>query len=160
MADERFGDPTLASPASALRSEATTRQVGALPLRRRPDGGLDVLLVTSRETRRWVVPKGWPMKGLKDHRAAEQEAFEEAGVRGKIGKAPIGRFTYDKREANGRLTPIEVMLYRLDVRAEETAWPESRQRERRWCPVEGAAELVEEPELKLLLVALAAGAAA
>lgn len=158
--DDRSGELPLPRTGAALITEATARQVGALPMRRRPDGGLDVMLVTSRETRRWIVPKGWPMKGLKDHRAAEQEAFEEAGVRGKVGKAPLGCFTYDKREANGRLTPVEVTLYRLDVRAEEIAWPESRQRERRWCPVEDAAGLVEEPGLKLILTGLAAGAAA
>ena len=73
------------------------RQVGALPYKVVDDSGVEVMLVTSRETKRWIIPKGWPMKDRKPHMAAKREAFEEAGVRGQIGKRPIGTFVYDKR---------------------------------------------------------------
>jgi 8-oxo-dGTP pyrophosphatase MutT (NUDIX family) len=80
------------------------QQVAALPVVVGDDGIARVLLLTSRKTKRWVIPKGWPMKGLKPHEAAAQEAFEEAGLSGKIGKKRIGRYTYFKRrgEPSGR----------------------------------------------------------
>ena len=67
-------------------------QVAALPVKGKP-GKYRVLLVTSRETRRWIIPKGWPMKGRKDHEAAAQEALEEAGVTGHVHKHPMGAYT-------------------------------------------------------------------
>jgi 8-oxo-dGTP pyrophosphatase MutT (NUDIX family) len=84
-------------------------QVAALPVVVGDDGIARVLLLTSRETKRWVIPKGWPMKGLKPHEAAAQEAFEEAGLSGKIGKKPIGRYTYFKRrEAHFDVCVVDV----------------------------------------------------
>ena len=73
------------------------RQVGALPFRRLSDGGFKILLITSRESRRWVIPKGWPMKGRKPYEAAAREAYEEAGLLGEIGKRPLGFYLYEKR---------------------------------------------------------------
>jgi 8-oxo-dGTP pyrophosphatase MutT (NUDIX family) len=63
----------------------------------------EVLLVTSRDTRRWIIPKGWPQKGKAPHRAAAREAFEEAGVVGAVGRRPVGSFAYEKRFKNGRV---------------------------------------------------------
>ena len=108
-------------------------QVAALPFRRGAEGN-EVLLITTRETKRWIVPKGWPMKGRKDHEAAAIEAAEEAGVTGKIRKRPIGAYTYDKKLAD-HVEPCRVMVYRLDVEALVPAWPESEQRTRRWFSV-------------------------
>jgi 8-oxo-dGTP pyrophosphatase MutT (NUDIX family) len=125
-------------------------QAAALPWRRTADGELQVLLITSRETRRWVIPKGWPIKGLKPHQTAAREALEEAGVEGPTAKK-VGVFHYDKRLASGRLQNIRVTVYPLQVEAELDAWPESRERVRLWTTPQDAADLVLEPELAELL---------
>ena len=131
-------------------------QVAALPLRQGRDG-LEVMLITSRESRRWIVPKGWPMKGLKDHEAAAREALEEAGLKGRIHKRPIGAYTYGKRTAHA-VEPCRVMVYRLDVDGERTSWRERGQRERQWFAVAEAAELVDPPRLASMILACAAPA--
>lgn len=125
-------------------------QAAALPWRRAGDGGLKVLLITSRETRRWVIPKGWPIKGLKSPQTAAREALEEAGVEGATAKK-IGVFHYDKRLASGRLQKIRVAVYPLQVEVELDSWPEADQRVRLWTTPEEAASLVLEPELSELL---------
>lgn len=127
-------------------------QVAALPVRRAGDG-LEVLLVTSRETHRWIVPKGWPMKGRKDHDAAAREALEEAGVRGKIHKRPLGSYVYGKRLAEG-VEMCRVMVYRLDVEEECASWPEGDERDRQWLGVREAASRVEEPGLATIIRSL------
>lgn len=127
-------------------------QVGALPVRRSA-AGAEVLLVTSRETRRWIIPKGWPMKGRKDHEAAAQEAAEEAGVTGKVGKHPIGAYTYQKRLAN-RVEPCLVMVYLLEVEAQLADWRERDERKRQWFPALQAAEVVAQPKLASMILAL------
>ena len=86
-------------------------QVAALPLKVGDDGIMRVLFLTSRETRRWVIPKGWPMKGRKPHEAAAQEALEEAGVIGQAAKKPIGTYTYFKRrEAHFDVCRVDVYV--------------------------------------------------
>ncbi|MCX8256382.1 NUDIX hydrolase (fragment) [Beijerinckiaceae bacterium RH AL1] len=127
-------------------------QVGALPIRRSA-AGPEVLLVTSRETRRWIIPKGWPMKGRKDHEAAAQEAAEEAGVIGKVSKHPIGAYTYQKRLAN-RLEPCRVMVYVLEVEGQLADWRERKERKRQWFPALEAAEAVAQPKLASMIRAL------
>lgn len=126
-------------------------QFAALPWRRTTDGEVEVLLITSRETRRWVIPKGWPINGMKSAKSAAQEAFEEAGVRGKVRKAPVGAYAYDKRLKNGRLQHVRVAVFALQVESEAEAYPELGQREKRWLPVAEAATLVDEPELMVVL---------
>lgn len=128
-------------------------QVAALPVRSGPHG-LEVMLITSRETRRWIVPKGWPMKGRKDHEAAAQEAREEAGLEGRIHKHPIGAYTYAKRTEGGA-EPCRVMVYRLDVAEERRSFRERGQRERRWFPAAEAAILVVEPRLSAIIRSVA-----
>ena len=125
-------------------------QFAALPWRLGPDG-VEVLLITSRETRRWVIPKGWPIKGKKSAQSAAQEAFEEAGVRGKIGKRPMGAYAYDKRLKNGRLQHVRVAVFALQVDAEHQVYLEAGQREKVWLPPAEAARQVDEPELMVLL---------
>ena len=127
-------------------------QVAALPVRP-GDTGLDVLLITSRETRRWVIPKGWPMKGRKDHQAAAREALEEAGVTGKIRKQPIGAFTYQKRLTD-RVEPCRVMVYVLEVEKQLPSWREKDQRKRKWFSQSEAAERISEPALASMILAL------
>lgn len=134
-------------------------QVAALCLR---DGamGKEVLLITSRETKRWVLPKGWPMAGTDGAGSAAQEAWEEAGVRGAIdGPDPVGTYNYGKRLRGGLVIPVETLVYPMDVDRLERDYPEVGQRERRWVPVTEAANLVQEPELKSLLLELAEDAA-
>jgi ADP-ribose pyrophosphatase YjhB (NUDIX family) len=144
----------MAKTVNRIRSEPDREprtQYAALPWRRRADGGVDVLLITSRDTRRWVIPKGWPIKMLKPGPSAAQEAFEEAGVLGVTSRKSIGVYHYDKRLRSGRLQHVRVMVYGLEVREERPAWPELGQREKRWTTPAEAASLVDELELKALL---------
>lgn len=127
-------------------------QVAALPVRPTPEG-IEVLLITSRETRRWLIPKGWPMKGRKDYQAAAREALEEAGVEGKVRKQPIGAYTYQKRLTD-RVEPCRVMVYLLQVEKELSRWPEWDQRKREWFTQAEAAERVSEPKLATMILAL------
>ncbi len=111
----------------------------------------DVLLVTSRGTGRWIVPKGWPMPGRTLADAAKQEAWEEAGVRGSVAETEIGSYRYAKQQDRGFAIPIEVRVYSLDVDRLEDSYPEASQRKRGWYSPERASELVAEDGLKQLL---------
>jgi 8-oxo-dGTP pyrophosphatase MutT (NUDIX family) len=121
-------------------------QVAALPIRRAVAGDVEVLLIRSRETKRWIIPKGWPMRGQKDHRAAAKEAIEEAGAVGKVHKHPVGGYTYEKKLKDS-CQPCRVMVYRLDVVQELEVWPEKAERERQWFPADAAARSISEPGL-------------
>jgi 8-oxo-dGTP pyrophosphatase MutT (NUDIX family) len=131
------------------------RQVGALPIRRGPDGSLLVLLITTLQTQRWVIPKGWPWPEQQDYAAAAEEAREEAGVLGEASTASIGSYTYEKRRSSGHL-PVRVAVYLLEVREELDTWPECERRQRAWFTPSDAAAAVQEPELKELLLQLRA----
>jgi 8-oxo-dGTP pyrophosphatase MutT (NUDIX family) len=124
-------------------------QYAALPYR--VLDGVEVLLVTSRETGRWVIPKGWPMKGKKPYAAAEREALEEAGVVGRIRKHAIGAYRYDKRLPGGATVDCLVHVYPLAVAQQRESWREQDQRTFRWFAPEVAADMVQEPALALLL---------
>ncbi|TNJ48545.1 NUDIX hydrolase [Phaeobacter sp. B1627] len=118
----------------------------------RPAGEREVLLITSRDTGRWVLPKGWPMAGKTSAESAAQEAWEEAGVRrGRFEDMPLGRYQYDKRLDNGTLEPLETLVYGLEVIEILDEFPEMHQRTRRWMPAKEAAGLVDEPQLRDLL---------
>lgn len=134
-----------------LGRRPTAMQVGAIC--RNPANG-QVLLVTSRDTGRWVIPKGWPMKGRSLAGAAAQEAWEEAGVRGRIDPHELGRFEYDKGQDEGFSVPVEVRVFALDVEQEADDFPECRQRKRRWFAPSEAAGNVAEPGLKKILIGL------
>lgn len=131
----------------------TRRQVAALPWRRGADG-LEVLLVTSRETGRWVAPKGGRMAGKSDPEAAAQEALEEAGVEGLIERRPLGTFRYLKRLKRRGPRPTRVTVYALEVLIEHDDWKEASQRRRQWMKPEDAAAAVQEPELSRLILNL------
>lgn len=126
-------------------------QYAALPWRRRDDGAVEILLITSRETKRWVIPKGWPMKDKLPEDAAAQEAYEEAGIVGKPGHKTLGVYHYDKRLRSGRLQHVRVMVFPLEVREARDIWPEMTERDRLWSSPAEAASLVAEPELRTLL---------
>lgn len=129
------------------------RQIGALPYRITP-AGAEVMLITSRDTGRWVVPKGNPISGLSPHGAAAQEAWEEAGVRGYACAVPLGAFRYVKRRRRGA-TEAQVTLYPLAFVRQEPDWPERAQRRTRWFTLPDAAAAVTEPQLKRLIAGFA-----
>jgi 8-oxo-dGTP pyrophosphatase MutT (NUDIX family) len=144
-------EKTAAKGAAKSATKAGKRlQYGALPYRA-GDDGLKVMLVTSRETKRWVIPKGWPMKDRKPHVAAKREAFEEAGVRGQIGKRPIGTFEYPKRLKSQATVTCKVEVFPLKVREEAETWPERGEREGRWFSPDEAAGVVAEAELRAII---------
>ncbi|AGT07550.1 NUDIX hydrolase [Paracoccus aminophilus JCM 7686] len=113
-----------------------------------------VLLITSRGTGRWIIPKGWPMEGRTLGEAAAQEAWEEAGVRGTLSPDEIGSYRYDKLQDRGFAIPVEVKVFRIDVDALRRKFPEADQRNRDWFTPEHAAALVDESGLKKLLLSL------
>jgi 8-oxo-dGTP pyrophosphatase MutT (NUDIX family) len=133
---------------------ALRTQYAALPWR--DDGELQILLITSRETRRWLIPKGWPMPGRQPWEAAAQEALEEAGVEGNVGRAMAGTYEYEKRMAGGVLVPCLVEVYPLEVTRQRKQWREKEQREQRWFSVADAIEAVQEQGLKQILRSFAA----
>ncbi|SDG42879.1 NUDIX hydrolase [Roseospirillum parvum] len=129
-------------------------QVAAL-CHRQGHAGPEVLLVTSRETGRWVLPKGWPVRGLDAAGAAVEEAWEEAGVRPAPGRPrPVGRYRYAKRLKGGLPVETEVAVFAVAVAKLADTFPEVGSRERRWMTPAKAAEAVDEPDLKTLLRAL------
>ena len=141
------------SPARAVEPRA---QYAALPWRR--SKALEIMLVSSRESRRWVLPKGWPMKGRAPCDAAAREALEEAGIKGKVGKSPLGAYHYVKRRKNGSNLQCEVTVFPLEVSEERKNWLEKRERVRRWFNVSEAADAVEEAELRDIILGFGATA--
>jgi 8-oxo-dGTP pyrophosphatase MutT (NUDIX family) len=113
------------------------------------------MLVTSRETRRWIIPKGWPQKGKAPCDSAAREAFEEAGVVGVVGKRSLGSYPYQKRLKNGVIEVCEVHVFPLKVRRQSKEWPEQEQRDVRWLSAREAAETVKEPMLGEIIRRLA-----
>jgi 8-oxo-dGTP pyrophosphatase MutT (NUDIX family) len=126
------------------------RQVAALPWRVGAHGP-EIMMVTSRDTGRWVLPKGWVEKDEKLWRAAEREAHEEAGVKGEISREPVGRYFYAKVQQIGRAKPCEVIVYPLTITKLCDDWKEKGKRERRWFEPEEAASLVDEEDLAELI---------
>lgn len=123
------------------------KQYAALPWRF-AGGGREVLLISSRDTGRWVIPKGWPIRGLSPSETAAREAFEEAGLGGMVSKKPIGAFAYDKKLRDGSVKNTTVEVFSMEQMIQHPDWPEKGQRRLQWFPVREAAEQVAEPELK------------
>jgi 8-oxo-dGTP pyrophosphatase MutT (NUDIX family) len=126
-------------------------QVAALCCRGAGDE-TEVLLITSRGTGRWIIPKGWPISGLDAREAALREAWEEAGVRkGVAADDALGSYTYDKMLDGGLALPVETLVF--PVRVEEMAadFPEAHQRRRAWVSPREAANMVKEPGLQSIL---------
>ena len=113
------------------------------------------MLVTSRETRRWIIPKGWPIAEVEPHNLAALEAMEEAGLLGKVAETPIGVYHYDKKRGDGSIVNCAVDTFLLEVEQQLPTWPEQDERKTKWFAPEEAAEQVQEPELRDLIRNLA-----
>jgi 8-oxo-dGTP pyrophosphatase MutT (NUDIX family) len=136
--------------------DGPSTQVAALCWRKHRDR-IEVLLITSRETGRWVLPKGWPMENRTGAEAAATEAWEEAGVKGEVAAGMLGLFGYDKVLSPDLSQPCMVGVYPLRVSALSRHFPERKERRRKWFSTEKAARKVWEPELRALLLALDSG---
>ena len=115
---------------------------------------IEVLLVTSRDTGRWIIPKGWLEKGTKPHDMAAREAFEEAGVVGKIQKGPIGSYNYTKRLSARKSVECKVDVFLLKVDQDLEDWPEKGQRRKEWMSPSQAALHISEGGLVEILLSL------
>jgi 8-oxo-dGTP pyrophosphatase MutT (NUDIX family) len=142
----------LAMTPDKLFSGAFRKQYGALCFRLGEGGRIEILVITSRDSGRWVLPKGWPMKGKKPHEAATIEAWEEAGVRGKARKRSIGCYTYLKELDSETVVPCIVEMFQIEVEELEAKFKERGQRAQAWVSPDEAARRVREIELKSLLV--------
>ena len=126
-----------------------SQQYAALPWRQAQ--GFEILLITSRETRRWVIPKGWPIPGLSPAESAAQEAYEEAGIRGQMAAQAMGHYTYSKRQRGGARKRFRVEVFAMEVTEVLDLWPEAHERTRQWLSPHEAAAQVNEPELAALI---------
>jgi 8-oxo-dGTP pyrophosphatase MutT (NUDIX family) len=133
-------------------------QYAALPWRW-ADDHLEILLITTLSTKRWVVPKGWPLEGRSPCECAAQEALEEAGVVGTTAPRPVGSFSYLKRRKTGETISCRVAVFALEVERQRRTWPEKAMREICWCSVDEALARVSDPGLKRLIVKFAKGRA-
>src|SRR3954470_19706124 len=123
------------------------KQSAALPYRLRRDGrGLEVLLVTSMSKGDWIIPKGLVEPDLTPYDSAAKEAWEEAGVTGRVGTAAVGSYEYDKWGG-----VCVVAVYDLEVEQSHDAWPECFDRKRRWVTVDEAVTLVRRAEVQHLI---------
>jgi 8-oxo-dGTP pyrophosphatase MutT (NUDIX family) len=150
---------TVAFPRPAAAKRTTGIQYAALPYRLSAET-VEILLVTSLRTRRWIIPKGWPIEGRQPSACAALEALEEAGVSGEIEKIAIGQYRYFKHIKNGVGVPCKVDVFALKVTREQDTWAEKDGRERRWYTVAEAAAAVNEPQLRLMIAEFGARMAA
>jgi len=126
-------------------------QYAALPYRASDRSGVEVMLVTSRTTKRWIIPKGWPVEGKSPHATAAREALEEAGVVGTVTKQAIGSYSYLKRLKSGAVMDCEVHVFPLEVTRQMSSWPEKRRRTVQWLSPADAAETIENLALSNLI---------
>jgi len=145
--------PTIQAPlriAAAAKRETRT-QFAVLPYRLKKKGALEVLLISSLDTGRWIVPKGWPIDGLRPSEAAAQEAWEEAGIRGRVYDDVLGLYSYSKWLDEELSLPCIVLVFALEVSRSDEVFPEAGQRKLKWMSQKKAAQLVDEPELKQII---------
>ena len=130
---------------------AVSTQFGALCYRMRNDK-MQVLLITSRGTGRWILPKGWPVDGATPHQAVLSEAWEEAGVKGKVVGNSLGIYSYTKLKEDAEDIPCVVVVFAIKVSSTKTIYPEMHERKRKWFSRKKAAERVSDPELRHLIL--------
>jgi len=140
--------PALRMEGSAKREVRT--QFGALCFRE-VKGETQVLMITSRNSRRWIIPKGWPMAGQTPAASAATEAFEEAGVEGKAYNVCLGLYSYLKLIDKGDDLHCAVSVFPLEVKTIHKTWPEGKERKRKWMSAKKAAARVREPELRKII---------
>jgi 8-oxo-dGTP pyrophosphatase MutT (NUDIX family) len=133
------------------KSKASGLQYAALPYRRLANAAIEVMLITSRDTGRWVIPKGWPGEGLAERESAAREAHEEGGLVGRMGDRPIGHYRYDKRLPDGSSVACSVEVFALEVERQLKSWPERKERRTQWFLLQAAADAVDEPELAAMI---------
>ena len=138
-----------------LIQKKSVQQVAALPFVV-TGNGIEILLVTSRRRGRWMLPRGWPMKGMSLPQSAAQEALEEAGVTGVVHSDPVATYSYSKRMAAGYRIPCWVFVYPLLVMQQQSTWRESGERTVGWRSLGEAADLVNHAGLSKQLQQLAA----
>ena len=127
-----------------MSTAKTDIQYAALPFRLLENGALQVMLITSRQTRRWVIPKGWPITRLEPPEVAAREAFEEAGLIGEVGHKAVVSYHYRKQLGPDKFRRCVVKVYPLRVRRELDEWPEMAERQRQWMsPAEAALRVAE-----------------
>lgn len=151
MTDNLEPDTLLYEAPGGLIGQQPIKQYGALCIRRTETNAVEVLLITTRETKRWCVPKGWPIDGLSPFQVAEREAWEEAGVLGHARRRPIGSYAYEKKLSDGELRSAIVDLHVLLVYRCKKRFPERRERQLAWLLPDEAARRVGEPELQRIL---------
>lgn len=150
MAKKQDLKPSRRARADLTPAHPPSLQVAALCYRRSAKG-LRILLITSRDTGRWVIPKGWPMRNRTEAQAAAREAYEEAGLRGEVEERSIGFYIYSKRAGRTTAFPCMVRLYPLEAREILRKYPEFGQRRVKWFSPAKAARKVREPELAHLI---------
>ena len=126
---------------------AVPLQSGVLPWRLKGRKKAEVLLVTGRRSGRWMIPKGWPMPGKTLADSAAQEAFEEAGIEGKVDEQPIGTFRHVKQHLLFGEMEVDIQVHSFAVRRELSSWPEKGERNRKWFACDDAATKVDSEEL-------------
>jgi 8-oxo-dGTP pyrophosphatase MutT (NUDIX family) len=136
------------------RKRASHLQYAALPYRRRSDASIEIMLITSRDTGRWLIPKGWPKRGFGPAETAAREAHEEGGLAGRIDDRSIGSYHYDKRLPDGSAEHCVVKVFALEVARQMKSWPERHERRTRWFALQEAAEAVREPGLSAIILKL------
>jgi 8-oxo-dGTP pyrophosphatase MutT (NUDIX family) len=132
-----------------MKNAGDSQQYAALPWRQA--ASLEILLITSRETRRWVIPKGWPIPAHSAAESAAQEAYEEAGIRGQMAAQAIGHYGYRKRQRGGAKKRFRVEVFAMEVTEVLDLWPEAHERTRQWLSPAEAAIRVDEPGLAVLI---------
>lgn len=143
----------LASDVQLMFRRPPRQQYAALCYRvKKKTNEVEVLLMTSRDTGRWVIPKGWPMNGKCSHEVAAREALEEAGVRGTIEKETLGSYTYAKVLKDGLTVSCKVQVYVLEVSELAKNFKEKGERTLEWVSCDEAVKRVREPELRDLFL--------
>ncbi|ASP32571.1 DNA mismatch repair protein MutT [Labrenzia sp. VG12] len=138
--------PSLLQSVLAMFRRPARLQIAALCHRMR-EGKVEVLLVTSKSTRRWILPKGWPILSRRAHRTAAIEAFEEAGVTGRVHKNPFASFSSYKGGEAGLKLRTEILVFLVDVESEAEEFPDSAERDVRWVSIKDAVRMTNEPGL-------------
>ena len=147
--------PAHATAKLDLPAQRPKLQYGVIPYRhRRAKDRIEIMLITSRNTHRWIGPKGWPIARTPARDVARREALEEAGLEGAMGPHPFGSFHYQKRLKDGSVIPCRVDVFAFEVERQCKTWLERGERKRRWFDAERAIKLVREEELKELISAL------